>query len=333
MHKQKRSPTISIITPVWNGLPYIRECVDSVLMQEFDSWELLISDNGSTDGTRAYLDTLDDERIRVFKQPTNLGIMGNLNFLFEQAQAPISQILCADDYFIHSKSLGQIVQFWDGRPAVGFACFTDELPSDSRITKLKNKFLPEVITPEMANLWFFVFGNFVGNLSNISVRTRLIADKGYFDQGLPTVGDFEFWLRASESVAIGFQKVPIVYVRQHNGTATHYMNRKCEALREKITVYELLIDRLTPSIEKRSLVNYFNQEVCASFYRTGIRSMLHGQFAFIRTFINTRGSIVWPKWRMLFEGLIYVFFNRKQELTYRSALRILRVQSRTPLEK
>ena len=48
-------PAISILTPVWNGLPYVKECIASVLAQEFQDWELLIGDNGSTDGTREYL--------------------------------------------------------------------------------------------------------------------------------------------------------------------------------------------------------------------------------------------------------------------------------------
>ena len=76
------TPAISILTPVWNGLPYIKECVESVFSQEFQDWELIISDNGSTDGTRDYLDTLTDKRVQIFKQDKNLGIDGNLNFLF-----------------------------------------------------------------------------------------------------------------------------------------------------------------------------------------------------------------------------------------------------------
>ncbi|WP_432713823.1 glycosyltransferase family 2 protein [Pedobacter sp.] len=67
-------PSISIITPVWNGLPFIKECIDSVLSQDHACWEMLISDNCSTDGTRAYLDTLKDPRIKIFKQESNLGI-------------------------------------------------------------------------------------------------------------------------------------------------------------------------------------------------------------------------------------------------------------------
>src|SRR6266571_6783008 len=57
-------PLISIIIPTFNREQYLREAVQSVLAQTYDRWELLIVDDGSTDGTRAYLDTLTDRRIR-----------------------------------------------------------------------------------------------------------------------------------------------------------------------------------------------------------------------------------------------------------------------------
>ena len=40
-------PAISILTPVWNGLPYIQECVESVIAQDFQDWEMIIGDNAS----------------------------------------------------------------------------------------------------------------------------------------------------------------------------------------------------------------------------------------------------------------------------------------------
>jgi glycosyltransferase involved in cell wall biosynthesis len=50
-------PRISILMPVYNGMPYICEAVDSVFAQNIEDWEFLISDNGSTDGTLTFLDT------------------------------------------------------------------------------------------------------------------------------------------------------------------------------------------------------------------------------------------------------------------------------------
>lgn len=57
-------PLISIILPTYNREGYLREAVASVLAQTYDPWELLVVDDGSTDGTRAYLDTLVDPRVR-----------------------------------------------------------------------------------------------------------------------------------------------------------------------------------------------------------------------------------------------------------------------------
>ncbi|WP_083596579.1 glycosyltransferase family 2 protein [Cnuella takakiae] len=56
-------PTISIITIVYNGMPYLEDCIESILKQEISTWELLISDDGSTDGSRAYLRSINDPRI------------------------------------------------------------------------------------------------------------------------------------------------------------------------------------------------------------------------------------------------------------------------------
>ena len=108
-------PRISVLMPVYNGMPYIPEAVESVLAQDEQDWELVISDNGSTDSTRDYLSTLQDPRIRVHLQQANLGIFGNLNFLLAQAQASIAKILCADDKLLPG-ALARIAAFMEERP-------------------------------------------------------------------------------------------------------------------------------------------------------------------------------------------------------------------------
>ena len=89
---------ISIVMPTYNGMRYLRQAVESVLQQDCADWELIISDDGSEDGTREYLATIEDPRIRVHLQEKNLGIFGNLNFLFHHVSYGVTQILCQDDY-------------------------------------------------------------------------------------------------------------------------------------------------------------------------------------------------------------------------------------------
>src|SRR5262245_1051561 len=58
-------PLISVVLPTYDRESYLREAVNSVVAQTYDDWEMVIVDDGSTDGTRAYLETLTDPRIRV----------------------------------------------------------------------------------------------------------------------------------------------------------------------------------------------------------------------------------------------------------------------------
>ncbi len=117
------TPAISIVTPVWNGLPYIKETIDSVLAEEFQDWELLIGDNFSTDGTREYLQTLTDPRIRVFLYEKNFGVYYSIRFLWSKANAPMALGLCADDYF-YPGAIKKVVDEWNNAsPDTAFITF------------------------------------------------------------------------------------------------------------------------------------------------------------------------------------------------------------------
>lgn len=234
-------PAITILTPVWNGLPYIKECVASVLDQKFDDWELIIGDNCSTDGTKEFLDTLTDKRIRVFKQDKNLGIFGNLNFLVKQVKAPIVQILCADDYFFDQLSLKTIVDYWkDVSSEIGFVRFNHQEPAHSKTIKLQQRILPEIIEPDDAAIYYYVFGNIPGNLSNVSFRSDLVESVGLFREDLPFAGDFEYWLRASMKVKTGVRDEMVIYVRRHQNVASNYLNQKGELISQKHKIIEEL---------------------------------------------------------------------------------------------
>ena len=68
---EKRKPLVSVIVPVYNVYPYLRDCVQSVQAQSYQNWELLLVDDGSTDGSGELCDELavEDDRIRVFHKP------------------------------------------------------------------------------------------------------------------------------------------------------------------------------------------------------------------------------------------------------------------------
>ncbi|MBL10448.1 MAG: hypothetical protein CL402_08050 [Acidiferrobacteraceae bacterium] len=89
-------PLISVVTSVYNGEAYLKECVDSVLNQTFQDFEYIILNNGSTDSTAGILARYEDPRIRIVQQE-NLGIARSLNKGIHMAKSDLIARLDADD--------------------------------------------------------------------------------------------------------------------------------------------------------------------------------------------------------------------------------------------
>ena len=94
-------PTVSIGMPVYNGGKYIRDALDSLLAQTFTNFELIISDNASTDRTeqicREYADR--DARIQYVRQPVNRGATANFQFVLDEAAGEYFMWAAYDDYW------------------------------------------------------------------------------------------------------------------------------------------------------------------------------------------------------------------------------------------
>lgn len=223
-------PRITVLMPVYNGMPFIPEAVESVLAQDEQDWELVISDNGSTDGTRAYLGTLKDPRIRIHLQQDNLGIFGNMNFLLQQAQTSIAKILCADDQLLPA-ALARITTFMEARPwcAISRCLALGDLEQrqPGRRCELEGA-LPIHLNNTAAILAFATFGNLVGNLSKSTCRPRLVLEQGGFDQSFPYAGDYEGWLRIAARHGIELQNEELIIERRHAAQNSNLLNRNNE---------------------------------------------------------------------------------------------------------
>ena len=92
-------PCVSIGMPVFNGEKYIREAIDTLLRQTFVDFELIISDNASTDGTRVICEDYSarDSRVRFFCHDYNQGAFENFKFVLSQARGKYFMWAAADD--------------------------------------------------------------------------------------------------------------------------------------------------------------------------------------------------------------------------------------------
>lgn len=107
MRQEWEQELVSIIVPVYNAKKYIVETIESVLAQSFSHWELLLMEDGSSDGTgellKEYLETLGDRRLRLICLPENMGAAKARNRGMKMAGGRYIAFLDADDLWAPDK--------------------------------------------------------------------------------------------------------------------------------------------------------------------------------------------------------------------------------------
>lgn len=111
------SPRVSLAMPVYNGEDYVSDAIATMLAQDYGDFELIISDNASSDNTEAICRDFaaPDPRIRYFRTTENIGAAGNYNRCFELARCNHFK-WCAYDDFISSNYVGECVEALDKDP-------------------------------------------------------------------------------------------------------------------------------------------------------------------------------------------------------------------------
>ena len=118
----KRIPRLSVGLPVYNGENYLEESLDALLGQSYEDFELIVSDNSSTDGTAdiCHRYAKQDRRIRYVRQEQNIGLAPNHNFVFEESRGELFKWAAADDLYGRDL-LKRCVQALDEHPDVVLA--------------------------------------------------------------------------------------------------------------------------------------------------------------------------------------------------------------------
>ncbi|SMD36486.1 Glycosyltransferase involved in cell wall bisynthesis [Reichenbachiella faecimaris] len=111
-------PVLSVILPAYNAQHYIREAIDSILDQSFQNFELIVSDDGSSDQTRSIIESYDDPRIVVSHNNKNIGKTETVNRLFGMVKGEFLTIHDADDFSNRERFKKQI-DFLKSNPEYG----------------------------------------------------------------------------------------------------------------------------------------------------------------------------------------------------------------------
>ncbi|MBI3572977.1 MAG: glycosyltransferase family 2 protein [Candidatus Kerfeldbacteria bacterium] len=108
------APRISVVLPLYNAGPYLRPAIDSILNQTYSDFELIIIDDGSTDGSDKVIASYHDPRIRVYTQE-NKGVMASLNRGLELSRGQYIARMDHDDVS-DPRRFQQQVEFLDSHP-------------------------------------------------------------------------------------------------------------------------------------------------------------------------------------------------------------------------
>lgn len=114
----EHSPKVSVVIPLFNKAPYIRETIDSVLSQTFQDFELIIVDDGSIDGSQEVVRSIEDPRIRFYQNVQNMGTARIANKLIDLSKGEYIARLDADD-IAPPYRLEKQIAYMDTNPEVG----------------------------------------------------------------------------------------------------------------------------------------------------------------------------------------------------------------------
>jgi glycosyltransferase involved in cell wall biosynthesis len=184
----------------YNHAPFIRAAVESVLAQTFTDWELVITDDGSSDGTLAALDGFADERLSIEAFPENRSACVALNHCIRRARGRFIAVLNSDDVWMPGKLAKQLA-IMEEQPRTA-AVFTLVSLIDERGAPLPT---------EHAHAYAGIFDQpnrdraewlrrllFEGNClchPSVLVRSEIYRDVGMYDERLAQLPDYDMWIR------------------------------------------------------------------------------------------------------------------------------------------
>ena len=224
-------PALTIGIPVFNGEAFIGAAVRSVLSQSRGDFELIVSDNASTDRTLAVLDGFNDRRIRVLRSSKNVGAAGNWNRLVDAASGRYLKILCADDVIAPDCLRQQAdVLERDTREEISMVASRRDIIGPSGELLLSARGLPgmrgRVPGHEAIARCVRSGGNPFGESGAVLVRTAAARAAGGFSDRLPYLMDVDFYCRVLRHGGLYALGESLAAFRAHGGQASNAMVRE-----------------------------------------------------------------------------------------------------------
>jgi glycosyltransferase involved in cell wall biosynthesis len=211
------TPRVSVLMPVRNGLPWLRDALDSLARQTLRELEIIVLEDGSTDGTAGFLGTWTDDRIRII--PTaGIGMARALNVGLDAARAPFVARHDADDVSAPIRMEAQL-RYLLSRPDIDVVASTvDYIDADGR--PVVNEWVRTVRRQQDAALAPHQIAELMPltccvTHGSIMARVEVLRAAGGYRPDIWPVEDYDLWLRLLPGAAIAKMSPRLYRYRLH----------------------------------------------------------------------------------------------------------------------
>ena len=195
------NPKVSIAIPSYNHGKYISETIESILNQTFQDFEIIITDDGSTDNTVEVIKSFKDDRIKLFVFEENQGACKALNNCIINSKGKYFAYISSDDVWENDKIEKQ-VKYLDENPSTPVV-FTKVKIIDEESNQFTetDHYYYSIFEQENRprSEWlnhFFYFGNIICHPS-IMIKRSVYDEIGLYNERLVNMPDFDMWVRLS----------------------------------------------------------------------------------------------------------------------------------------
>ncbi|MDQ0492810.1 glycosyltransferase family 2 protein [Paenibacillus brasilensis] len=205
-------PKASVILPVYNNSDFVLEAIHSILVQTYSDFELIIIDDGSTDGSAFLISQIADPRVIKIFHDTNRGLVASLNEGLNKATGEYILRMDSDDISTPDR-LGVQISFMDQNSLID-VCGAAFTTSSGGVMKVNPASHDEIKT-------WLLFHCCMCH-PTIIMRTSMIHQLGVqYDSNYPHAEDYELWNRLVFQVQMANLPINVLYYRQHNGQVSN----------------------------------------------------------------------------------------------------------------
>ncbi len=251
-------PKVSVIIPTYNRLPMLKEAVNSVLAQDDEDMEVIVVDDGSTDGTGEVIKGYGG-RVQLIQFSTNKGVSAARNQGILKARGKYIAFLDSDDLWVKGKVKIQTT-FLDENPHYPI-CYTDE------IWIRKGKRVNPMRKHTKYSGWIFekCLPLCIISPSSAMMRKSLFSKVGLFDEAFPVCEDYDFWLRVSLRFPIFFINRKLIIKR--GGHPDQLSQRSWGNDRYRVLALEKILSEPYLKDEEKQMVLKEMKKKCQILYQ------------------------------------------------------------------